>query len=155
MPPCTRIAWIAVRMKPTDLALNQAMGMRDGPPGAKHLLELPLTPLLRNHLGTMHAAAQFALAESASGECLRREFPALVGTVVPVVRGVSMKYRKPATGDLFAFAQPDADTRQNLVANLATRSATRATVEVELKDADGTVTFVGQFEWFIAKIPSS
>lgn len=142
-------------MKPTDLALNQAMGMRVAPPGAPHLLELPLTPLLKNHLGTMHAAAQFALAESASAECLRREFPALVGKVVPMVRGVTMKYRKPATGDLFAFAHPDEDTRQNLVTNLATRSAARAMVAVELKDAAGTLTFSGQFEWFIAPLPSS
>lgn len=141
-------------MRPTDLALNQAMGMRVAPAGAPHLLELPLTPLLQNHLGTMHAAAQFALAEAASAECLLREFPALAAAVVPVVRGVTLKYRKPATADLFAFASADDATRQNLAADLASRSAARATVNVELKDAAGTLTFSGQFEWFIAKLPS-
>ena len=57
-------------MKATDLALNQLLGMREAPAGAAHLLELPFTPALHNHLGTMHAAAQFALAEAASAECL-------------------------------------------------------------------------------------
>ena len=141
-------------MKPTDLALNQAMGMRVAPAGAPHLLELPLTPLLQNHLGTMHAAAQFALAEAASAECLLREFPALADAVLPVVRGVTLKYRKPATGDLFASASVDDDTKKNLRHELATRPAARATVNVELKDAAGTLTFSGQFEWFIAKLPS-
>ncbi|MBI3886628.1 MAG: DUF4442 domain-containing protein [Opitutae bacterium] len=139
-------------MQLTDLALNQALGLRVAPAGAPHLLELPLTPLLQNHLGTMHAAAQFALAEAASAECLRREFPALAATVLPVVRGVAVKYRRPATGDLFAFAQTDDATRQNLAASLAARPAARATVNVELKDAAGTLTFSGQFEWFIAKL---
>lgn len=139
-------------MQLTDLALNQALGLRVAPAGAPHLLELPLTPLLQNHLGTMHAAAQFALAEAASAECLRREFPALAATVLPVVRGVAAKYRRPATGDLFAFAQTDDATRQNLAASLAARPAARATVNVELKDAAGTLTFSGQFEWFIAKL---
>ena len=142
-------------MQPTDLALNQAMGMRQGPPGAPHLLELPLAPRLQNHLGTMHAAAQFALAEAASAECLLREFPAIAPTVVPVVRGVTLKYRKPATSDLFAFASVDDAARQNLAADLAHRSAARATVNVELKDAAGTLTFSGQFEWVVAKLPSS
>jgi hypothetical protein len=70
------------------------------------------------------------------------------------VRGVTLKYRKPATGDLFAYASADEATRQNLATDLANRSAARATVNVELKDAAGTVTFSGQFEWFIAKLPS-
>ncbi len=141
-------------MKPTDLALNQAMGMRLAPAGAPHLLELPMIPLLINHVGTMHAAAQFALAEAASAECLLREFPALAGVVLPVVRGVTLKYRKPAIGDLFAFAKVDDHTRQNLTPELATRRTARATVNVELKDAAGTLTFSGQFEWFIARLPS-
>src|SRR5262245_42258602 len=94
-------------MKPTDLALNQALGMKEAPPGSAHLLELPLSPLVHNHLGTMHAAAQFALAEAASAARLQRDFGAHVGNVLAVVRGVTLKYRKPATGDLLAFATPD------------------------------------------------
>lgn len=141
-------------MKPTDLALNQALGMREAPAGAPHLLELPLTPLVRNHLGTMHAAAQFALAEGASAACLLREFPALANSVLPVVRGAAVKYRKPAVADLFAFATIDEATRQSLPAELATRPAARATVHVELKDAAGTLTFSGDFDWFLAKLPN-
>lgn len=125
--------------------------MRAAPAGAAHLLELPFGEVTRNHVGTMHAAAQFALAEAASAACLQRDFPALDGRVFAVVRGVQLKYRQAATGTLFAFAEPDASTREHLASDLATRTRTTATVRVELKDAAGHVSFAGSFEWFIAR----
>jgi hypothetical protein len=68
-------------MHVTDLAINRAMGMRLAPPGSDHILGLPESPgprgaLLLNHLGTIHASVQFALAEAAphiSGEFLLRQ----------------------------------------------------------------------------------
>jgi acyl-coenzyme A thioesterase PaaI-like protein len=138
-------------MKPTDLAFNQALGIKDAPPGAAHLLELPMSPFVHNHLGTMHAAAQFALAEAASAARLQHNYGAQVGEVFAVVRGVTLKYRKPATGDLLAYAEPDESTAQHLLNDLATRSRTTATIRVELKDRTGNLTFAGSFEWFISK----
>lgn len=137
-------------LKPSDLEFSHALGIRAAPAGSAHLLELPLAPVVANHLGTMHAAAQFALAESASAACLQRDFPQLDGRVFAVVRGARLKYRRPAGGTLFAFAAPDEFTRTHLVPDLATRSRAAATVRVELKDAAGHLTFAGDFEWFIA-----
>lgn len=138
-------------MKPTDLAFNQALGLVAAPAGAAHLLELPFASVVRNHLGTAHAAAQFALAEAASAACLQRDFPELDGKVFAVVRGVQLKYRKAGTGDLLAFARPDELTRANLVRDLETKTRTAATVLVDLKDRAGNVTFTGSFDWFIAR----
>ncbi|MBX3735449.1 MAG: DUF4442 domain-containing protein [Candidatus Didemnitutus sp.] len=138
-------------MKPTDLAFSQALGLVAAPAGAEHLLELPFGAFVQNHVGTTHAAAQFALAEAASAACLQRDFPALDGKVFAVVRGVQLKYRKAGTGDLLAFARPDDLTRANLVRDLETKTRTAATVLVELKDRAGNVTFSGSFDWFIAR----
>lgn len=138
-------------MKPTDLAFNQALGIVAAPAGAEHLLELPLTPLVLNHVGTMHAAAQFALAEAASAACLQREFPGVSDSVFAVVRGVTVKYRTAARGPLRAFAEPDEDTRRHLLTDLDSRSRTGATVLVELRDAEDKVTFAASFAWFIAR----
>jgi len=140
-------------VKVTDLAFNQRLGLVAAPAGAAHLLELPLTPALHNHLGTMHAAAQFALAEAASAECLQRRFGAAVGEVFAVVRGVEVKYRKPATGDLLAHAMPDAATEAGLVAELESRGRCSAVILVDLKDRTGTLTFHGKFDWFISRVP--
>ena len=138
-------------MKPTDLAFNRAIGLVAAPAGAEHLLELPFGPVVQNHVGTMHAAAQFSLAEAASAACLQRDFPSLDGKVFAVVRGVQLKYRKAATGDLLAFARPDDLTRENLIRDLQTKTRTAATVLVELKDRAGNLTFAGSFDWFISR----
>ncbi|MBA4138394.1 MAG: hypothetical protein C0518_13880 [Opitutus sp.] len=149
--PSAPLTAFTSRVKPTDLAFSQALGLRPAPPGAAHLLELPIGDRVRNHIGTMHAAAQFALAEAASAACLQRDFPALDGHVFAVVRGAELKYRQAATDTLLAFAEPDAFTREHLVNDLATRTRSVATVLVELKDAAGNVSFSGRFEWFIAR----
>lgn len=138
-------------MKPTDLAFNQTLGLVAAPAGAEHLLELPFAPVVQNHVGTAHAAAQFALAEAASAACLQRDFPELDGRVFAVVRGVQLKYRQAGTGDLLAYARPDDLTCANLVRDLQTKTRTAATVLVELKDRAGRVTFTGSFDWFIAR----
>jgi acyl-coenzyme A thioesterase PaaI-like protein len=138
-------------VKPTDLAFSQALGLVAAPAGAEHLLELPFAPIAQNHVGTAHAAAQFALAEAASAACLQRDFPELDGKVFAVVRGVQIKYRQAGTGDLLAFARSDDLTRKHLRRDLETKTRTAATVLVELKDRAGHVTFVGNFDWFIAR----
>lgn len=140
-------------MKATDLALNRLLGIVTAPTGAAHLLEMRFTPQLHNHLGTMHAAAQFALAEGASAECLQREFGAAVGPVFAVVRGVEVKYRKPATGDLLAYGTPDESTRAHLVADLAGRGRCNAVILIDLKDRAGTLTLHAKFDWFISRVP--
>ncbi len=140
-------------MRATDLAYNQALGIRDAPPDAEHLLELPFAPLVHNHLKTMHAAAQFSLAEAASAECLQRRYGAELGEVFAVMRSVEVKYRKPATGDLLAYGAPDDFTRDHLLEEIAVRGRSKAVILIDLKDRSGTLTFHGQFEWFISRVP--
>ena len=140
-------------MRPTDLALAQLLGIRPVAAGAAHLLELPFTPAMQNHLGTMHAAAQFALAEAASAECLLRHFGALDGRVHAVVRGVEVQYRRPATGDILAYGAPDTATQAGLLAELAARGRSLAVILIDLKDRNGTLTFHGKFDWFISSAP--
>lgn len=76
--------WVTNKVRPlqarsttmhvTDLAINKMLGMQLAPEGNGHILEMPESPLLLNHVGTIHAGAQFALAEASSGEFLLRQF---------------------------------------------------------------------------------
>jgi len=47
-------------MHVTDLAINQTLGMQQAPEGNGHILEMPESPLLLNHVGSIHASVQFA-----------------------------------------------------------------------------------------------
>ena len=142
-------------VRATDLAYNQALGIRDAPAEAEHLLELPFAPQVANHLQTMHAAAQFSLAEAASAECLQRHFKAALGEVFAVMRASEVQYRKPATSDLLAYGMPDEETLSRLVDQVTRRGRGIAVILIDLKDRTGTLTLHGKFEWFISRAPTT
>src|SRR3954467_11694758 len=101
-------------MHVTDLALNKMMGIQLPPSGDGHVLELPESPLLLNHVGTVHASVQFALAEAGSGEFLLRELGDAQREVFAVLRTSEVKFRKPARGTLRASARLSAGDAESL-----------------------------------------
>lgn len=67
-------------------------------------LHLEFRDRMETHLGTMHASAQFSLAEACSGLCLQRTFPKLKNSVVPILRKCEVKFKRPATSNIRAQA---------------------------------------------------
>ncbi len=67
-------------------------------------LELPFSENVQNHLQTIHASAQFTLAETASGEILQIKFPELAGKVIPLLRDLQIKFKKPAAKSISAYS---------------------------------------------------
>jgi len=141
-------------VRPTDLALNRQLGIIDAPPDAPHLLEMPWSADRCNHVGTVHAAAQFALAEAASAECLRRACPDLVAAdVLAVVRAVETRFRRAGTGDLHAFARLEPEAVAALRAELTRRGQAFVTVAVDLRAPTGETTLAGGITWYVRKQP--
>jgi acyl-coenzyme A thioesterase PaaI-like protein len=140
-------------MHVTDLHINRTLGMQLSPAGSGRVLEMAESPLLLNHVGTIHASAQFALAEAASGEFLLQQLGEAKDGVFAVLRTSEVKFRKPAHGALGAtarFVQGDGST---LAAEVASRGRALSSVLVEIADAQGVVTMTGQFDWFLQKQP--
>jgi len=82
-------------MDVTQIPFNNWLGITRVKDGSGYLLELGDSPEFRNHLGTVHASVQFALAEATSAECLLAAFPELSGKVLAVVRRLEVKYKAP------------------------------------------------------------
>ncbi|MES2364909.1 MAG: YiiD C-terminal domain-containing protein [Pseudomonadota bacterium] len=133
----------------TDLAINQAMGMRIAAPGATHILEMPESALLLNHLGSIHAGVQFSLAEACSGAFLQIQLADWQDRVMAVLRTSEVKFRAPAHGCLRASAQFDKILVASLSEQLITRGRALAPVLVEVVDAQNTVTMHGRYLWFL------
>jgi acyl-coenzyme A thioesterase PaaI-like protein len=57
-------------------------------------------PELTNHIGTMHAAALFALGEAASGAAMAGTLGLLIMKAKPVASEASIKYLKLAKGTI-------------------------------------------------------
>ncbi len=134
-------------MRVTDLAINKTPGMQLAPAGKGHILEMPESPLLLSHVGTVHASAQFALAEAGSGEFLLRHLGEAQSRVFAVLRTSDVKFCKPAHGALRASARFADGLADSLSTELASRGRALASVLVEVADAQGVVTMTGQYDW--------
>jgi acyl-coenzyme A thioesterase PaaI-like protein len=135
----------------TDLAINKTLGMQPAPVATGHILEMPESPLLLNHVGTILGSAQFALAEACSGEFLLRHLDEAQSQVFAVLCTSEVKFRKPAHGTLRASARFADGAADSLSTELTSRGRALASVLVEVADAHGVVTMSGQYDWFLQR----
>jgi acyl-coenzyme A thioesterase PaaI-like protein len=140
-------------MHVTDLAINKSLGMQLAPAGAAYILEMPGSAVLLNHVGTVHASAQFALAEASSGEFLLAFLGEQQSQVLAVLRTSEVKFRKPAHGTLRASARFADGGADSLTTELASRGRALASVLVEVGDLNGVVTMTGRYDWFLQHRP--
>lgn len=115
-------------------------------------LELEFSTDTHNHLETMHASAQFTLAETASGEFLQMLFPDLVGKVIPVLRNATVKFKQPAIKNVIAYPSISDETRDKFSAQFSKKGRASISVNVDIKDIENTVTCVATYNWFVQKI---
>lgn len=114
------------------------------------MVSLPSGPQYLNHLGTVHGSALLAVAEAGSGEYLFRNL-GHIKDVVPVVRKLEAKFRRPANGSVTsrcAIAQAILD---GWMSELEVRGRVSADVPIEVIDATNTVVLSAVVEWFITK----
>ena len=102
-------------------------------------LMMPLEPNL-NHVGTMYAGALFTLAELPGGAIFLTTFD--VGSFYPIIKGMEIKFVKPATTDVTVEVKLDLDEAAKIQA--AANEAGKADYDwdCEVKDADGQVVCV-------------
>lgn len=116
-------------------------------------LQLPFDESVQNHLQTVHASAQFALAENASGEILQTLFPELVGKAVPVMRDSQIKFRRPANTTLIAHTSVEKEEVDKFRAQFERKGRSAIAVNVELKGANDEVVCTALFNWFVQGVP--
>jgi hypothetical protein len=103
----------------TELPFNRFLGVEVATEPTQ-LLRLPAGARYLNHLGTVHASAQLALAEASSGEFLLRALGSTAG-VVPVVRRLESKFRRPANGAVTSTVSTPQATLEQLRSDLAAK----------------------------------
>lgn len=134
----------------TELPFNRFIGIQAATDSAQ-LLRLPSGAQYLNHLGTVHASALLALAEASSGEFLLRHFGSSDG-VMPVVRRIEAKFRKPAHGAIASTAGAAPEALPQLDADLAAKGRALISISVELHDEAGIHALSASVEWFIQRL---
>jgi hypothetical protein len=132
-----------------DLPFNKFVGLElsDNP---EYLLMLKNKDKYQNHLSTVHASAQFALAEATSGHFLLNEFRDLT-EIIPVVRKAETKYKKPAQGCVYSKASFVNTDKTKITEELNSRHRALITVRVELFVSGKIPVMQSDFEWFVAR----
>ena len=137
-------------MNVTEIPFVRHVGIDTDDSGA---LRLEFSQAVQNHLQTLHAAAQFALAETASGDCLQQLFPELVDQVVPLLREARIKYKKPAFSSIRAQALVEQAEVERFQQQFASKGRGSLAVDVEVLDSEGNVTCQAHYSWFISQRP--
>ena len=133
-----------------ELPFNAQLGLErcEDP---RQLLALPFEERHFNHLGNLHAAALYALAEASSGEFLirnrgdREDFGG-------VVRRATSKYSAPATSRVVATALTDPQNVAEAVAVVDAKGRALTTIEIELTGDDGTKIGRFAFDWLLGRV---
>ena len=112
-------------------------------------MELRFADPVTNHVGYMHASAQFALAEISSGDYLGQQFPQWRDRVVAVVRRAEIKYSRPVAADLTAYVHIDEDEQQRFLRQLENKGRALISVNVELKERQGELATQAVYQWFV------
>ena len=107
---------------------------------------------VQNHIGSIHAGAQFTFAETASGTYLSSLFPDSAGTYIPLLREVSVKYKKQALSQLRSEVFVDDMAVEKFIQNYELKGRATIVAEVKLFDTSDDVMCVGSFKWFVQKV---
>lgn len=135
-------------MKATDIAFVELVGIIQ----EKDKVSLEFKDDVLNHIESIHASAQFTLAETQSGLYLQKLFPELEGKVVPVLRDANIKYKKPALKNIVADASVNEENLEKFKEQFSKKGRAMIEVFVEVKDIDDVCTSSGVFTWFVQKI---
>ena len=137
-------------IKVTDLPFNRLIGLvpstREG-----CVLSLPDDIRYTNHLGTVHASALMALAEATSGAYLISALNGVEFKVLPVVRRVEARFRKPAFGEVHSKIRVEEGVRERFMDELLKKGRALLDVQVDVHDLKEAHALCAHFEWFVAR----
>jgi len=115
---------------------------------------LPSRTEVGNHVGTMHAGAQFSLVEAVSGAAVSSAFLDLLGRATPLAQGAELTYKRPVRGDAFAEAVLGPEVTERVRGELQSQGRARFEVRVTLTDAKGALATEAVMRWYIRLNPA-
>ena len=136
-------------IKATDIPFVKYIGIKEN----KKQLPLDMKNNIYNHVATIHAAAQFTLAETESGMHLQTLFPDLKQKVIPLLRDAQIKYKKPAAQKIFAYSSVKVEDVEKFKMQFGKKGRALLQISVEIRDINDTLTSEARFLWFVQARP--
>ncbi len=129
----------------TDIPFVKHIGLKE----KEKQLSLDLKRSVCNHVDTIHAAAQFTLAETESGMHLQSLFPDLEQKVIPLLREAQIKYKKPAKQKIIAYSFAEKEDVEKFIKQFGKKGRALLQIKVEIRDVEDVVTCVAHYTWYV------
>lgn len=136
-------------MKIGDVPFNQFLGITESV-HSSYMLQLEPAPHHLNHIGSIHAAVLFALAEATSGAYLL-ERRGDRSDINGLLRRSTTKYTKPVTGKVSSNAKVSDTVFEQVVSTIDAKGKALLDISVKLEDAAGESVASFVFSWLLAK----
>ncbi len=136
-------------IKATEIPFVKYIGIKE----KENRLSLSMKNNIYNHVATIHAAAQFTLAETESGMHLQTLFPDLKQKVIPLLRDGQIKYKKPAAQTITAHSFVDKTEVEKFKMQFEKKGRALLKIKVEIRDVNDVLTSEAQFLWFVQARP--
>jgi len=117
--------------------------------GDEYIFEAKERPEYLNHLQTIHACVQLALAEASSGEFLLQEFKEQKTEVIPLIRKTEARYHRPANGTLYSRASFLSSKKAEVLEELMHKGRSILQIKVEIYDQSSRKVLTAIFDWFL------
>jgi acyl-coenzyme A thioesterase PaaI-like protein len=115
-------------------------------------LGLPEASNLLNHVGTVHAVAQYGLGEAASGTMTVCAFNDLMTAgVVPLAVEAHVRYRRPAQGALRGIATLSAQKQEDVRTVFAQTQRARFPVTVQVLTSQDVTAMELEITWMLLR----
>jgi acyl-coenzyme A thioesterase PaaI-like protein len=111
---------------------------------------LPDRPELKNHVGSQHAAALFAVAEAASGAGVVAAFASRMAEVTPLAQAAEIRYARIARGPITATSSV-AVALADVSAELDANGRVAFDVDVDLTNEEGESVATMTVKWHLRK----
>ncbi len=116
---------------------------------SQYLLKIGYEQLVCNHLGSIHASASYALAETTAGYLLNKKFAEIADNTIPLLRSSKIKYHRVSNEDLYSTAKFKEITVKQIEQELKDRKKVLFPIEVRLYTKNHELVFTGEYTWFV------
>lgn len=132
------------------IQIIKAMGIRILEMQDRHVkVVLPLAPNI-NHIGTMYAGSLFTVGEYLGGPMFVASFDHT--KYYPIVKSMSIQYRRPATTDVTVEASLSAEVVEAIQKEADEKGKADWKMDLEVKDESGQVCCLIQGVWQMRRI---
>jgi acyl-coenzyme A thioesterase PaaI-like protein len=134
----------------TTVPFSQLIGLQTCHDGSSTMVSLTADDRHHNHVGTVHAAVLFSVAEAASAQAMLDSFPDLSGASVALLRTASVKYHRAGRTRLEGFASIDADAAARFRSRIERKGAASLEVVAGVREQNEEL-ISGRFCWFVKR----